>query len=87
MAGDCEYRWVGQAYDPVLGTVHINLCWCDGGDEAAGYGHRGGEQSHLLAGEEELLCVGLATTGKEDSNEGREEKDGDEDDILLPTKL
>ena len=87
----CQDKWIGQSNDPVLCSVDIHLCWSaqnsDGRDEAAGNGHGGGEQGHLLGGQQVLGGGVLTSPRKEDSDESGEHQCGRQHEVLLPAKL
>ena len=80
-----------STYCPVLSSIHVHLRRGtedrDGGDEAAGDGHGGGEYGHLFAGEEVLPCGVLTSPGEHQSYQDRAEEGGGQDEVFLPSKL
>ena len=91
MSRGCQDCRVGETNGPVLGPVHVHLGRGaqdgDGRDEAAGDGHGGGEDAHLLVGQEVLGGVPLALPSKEDSDECGHREGGGQHGVLLPAKL
>ena len=91
MSSGCQDSGVGQSYSPVLGPVHVHLGRGaqdgDGWDEAAGDGHGGGKDRHLLAGQEVLSSGGLTSTEEHHSDQSRDEEGGGQDQVLLPPEL
>ena len=87
----CQNCGIGEANGPVLGPVDVHLCRGaqdgDGRDEAAGDGHGGGEDAHLLVGQEVLGGGPLAAPSEEDSDESGDCQGGGQDGVLLPAKL
>ena len=86
-----QHEGVAEPDGPVLGAVCVHLGRGaedrDGGDEAAGDGHGGGEEGHLLGGQQVLGGRVLASPGEEDPNEGGDDQGGGEDQVLFPPKL
>lgn len=86
-----QHEGVAEPDDPVLGAVDVHLGRGtedgDGRDEAAGDGHGGGEEGHLLGGQQVLRGRVLAPPGKEDPDEGGDHQSGREDQVLLPAEL
>ena len=73
MSRGCQDCRVGETNSPVLSTIHIHLSRGaedgDGRDEATGDAHGGGEERHLLGGQEVLLSRPLTSPCKEHSNQ------------------
>ena len=91
MSSGRQHEGVAEPNDPVLGAVHVHLGRGaedgDGGDEAARDGHGGGEQGHLLGGQQVLRGRVLSSPGEEDADESGDNQGGGEDQVLLPAKL
>ena len=74
MGRGSEDEGIAEPDDPVLGAVCVHLRGGaqdgDGGDEATRDGHGGGEEGHLLGGQQVLGGRVLAPQGKEDPDQG-----------------
>ena len=91
MSRGCQDSRVGETYGPVLSAIHIHLSRGpqdrDGRDEAAGDGHGGGEDAHLLVGQEVLGGGPLPAPSEEDSDKSGDCQGGGKDRVLLPAEL